>query len=157
MNVQQTRCTKTLTTMYKFTFILLLITGQLMAQQQTAEPIKNKSNRIILHYKDTTGLFIRLAKDLIDRGYEIETKDRDLGIVKTKPTDQPGGWSFKNEIKAVFRDSTITFSDVMYSGGYKFDLLYVTRKGIIHYKAWNHLMEIASALKPDYITYTEQK
>lgn len=125
--------------------------------QETAEPIKNKSNRIILHFKDTTGLFIRFAKDLIDRGYELESKDRDLGILKTKPTDQPGGWGFQNEIKAVFRDSTITLSDNMYSGGYKFDLFYVTRKGVIHYKAWGHLMEIANGFKPELITYSEQK
>lgn len=146
--------------MLKLTGLLicvLVITVNAVGQQQTTEPIKNKSNRIIMHFRDTTGLFTRLAKDLIDRGYEIETKDRDLGIIKTKPTDQPGGWSFKNEIKAVFRDSTITLSDVMYSGGYKFDLWYVTRKGIIHYKAWNHIMEIANALKPDSITYAEQK
>lgn len=125
--------------------------------QETSEPVKNKSNRIILHFKDTTGLFTKIAKDLIDRGYEIETKDRDLGILKTSPTDQPGGWGFKNEIKSVFRDTTITLSDVMYSSGYKFDLFYVTRKGVIHYKAWSHLMEIANALKPDFITYSEQK
>jgi hypothetical protein len=125
--------------------------------QETVEPVKNKSNRIVLHFNDTTGLFTRLAKDLIDRGYELETKDRDLGMLKTKPTDQPGGWSFKNEIKAVFRDSTIVLSDIMYSGGYKFDLCYVTRKGIIHYKAWSHLMEIANGLKPERIAYMEQK
>lgn len=125
--------------------------------QQTPEPVKNKSNRIILHFKDTTGLFIRFAKDLIDKGYDLETKDRDLGIIKTKPMEQPGGWSFENEIKAVFRDSTVTLSDVMHTGGYKFDLWYVTKKGIIHYKAWNYMMEIANALKPDYITYAEQK
>jgi len=82
-----------------FSVFILLISVKGFAQE-TTEPIKNKSNRIILHFKDTTGLFTRLAKDLIDRGYELETKDRDLGILKTKPTDQPGGWSFKNEIKA---------------------------------------------------------
>lgn len=125
--------------------------------QQTTEPVKNKSNRIILHFKDTTGLFTKLAKSLIDLGYEFEEKDRELGILKTKPMEQPGGWSFKNEIKAVFRDSALTLSDVMLTSGYRFDLFYVTRKGVIHYKAWNHIMEIANGLKPDYITYTEAK
>lgn len=128
-----------------------------MAQQQTVEPIKNKSNRIVLHFKDTSGLFTKLAKTLIDLGYEFEEKDRELGMLKTKPMEQPGGWSFKNEIKAVFRDSTITLSDVMISGGYKFDLYYVTKKGVIHYKAWNHIMDIANGINPDQITYSEQK
>jgi hypothetical protein len=137
--------------------LTFLTVGATAFGQGTTEPVKNKSNRIILHFKDTTGLFIRFAKDLIDRGYDLETKDRDLGLIKTKPTDQPGGWSFKNEIKAVIRDSTLTLSDNMYSGGYKFDLYYVTKKGIIHYKAWVHLMEIANSLKPDLITYSEVK
>lgn len=143
--------------MKRLLFFLYILPALPALSQQTTEPVKNKSNRIILHFKDTTGLFIRLAKDLIDRGYELDTKDRDIGILVTKPTDQPGGWSFKNEIKAVFRDSIITLSDVMYSGGYKFDLCYVARKGIIHYKAWNHIMEIANSLKPEQITYTEAK
>lgn len=137
--------------------ILLTLLAFKVYSQQTTEPVKNKSNRIVLHFKDTSGLFTKLAKTLIDMGYEIEEKDRDLGTLKTKPTDQPGGWSFKNEIRAVFRDSTITLSDNMYSGGYKFDLFYVTRKGVIHYKAWNHLMEIANGLKPEHITFFAQK
>lgn len=145
--------------MNKFTFLscVLLLIGVNSSGQGTSEPVKNKSNRIILHFKDTTGLFTKLAKSLIDMGYEFEEKDRELGILKTKPMDQPGGWSFKNEIKAVFRDSALTLSDVMLTSGYRFDLFYVTKKGVIHYRAWNHLMEIANSLKPDSITYTEQK
>jgi hypothetical protein len=146
--------------MNKFTFLsclVFLIALKSEAQQQTTEPVRNKSNRIILHYKDTTGLFTQLAKDLIDRGYELVTRDRELGIVKTNKTDQPGGWSFQNEIKAVFRDSTITISDVMYSSNLKIDLFYVTKKYIIHYKAWNHVMEIANSMKPDHISYMEVK
>jgi hypothetical protein len=139
-----------------FLFAGTMTFGQTTAHE-TIEPVKNKSNRIILHFKDTTGLFIRFAKDLIDRGYEIESKDRDMGTLKTKPTDQPGGWTFQNEIKAVFRDSTITLSDVMHSSGYKFDLYFVTRKGIMHHKAWAHIMEIAAGMKPDFITYAEIK
>lgn len=135
--------------------LLVLSCTSLMAQN--AEPVKNKSNRIILHFNDTSGLFTKLAKTLIDIGYELEEKDRELGVLKTKPTDQPGGWTFKNEIKAIFRDSIITLSDVMHSGGYKIDLFYVTKKYITHYKAWNHIMEIANSLKPDQITYAEQK
>jgi hypothetical protein len=134
-----------------------LIAVKSAGQQQTTEPVRNKSNRIILHYKDTTGLFTQLAKDLIDRGYELESKDRELGILKTKPTNQPGGWSFQNEIKAVFRDSTVTLSDIMYTSGLKIDLFYVTKKYIIHYKAWNHVMEVANKLKPEFISYMEVK
>lgn len=143
--------------MKRLLFLLFILPALPVFSQQTTEPVKNKSNRIILHFKDTTGQFTKLAKTLIDIGYELEEKDRDLGILKTRPMDQPGGWSFKNEIKAIFRDSTVTLSDVMHSGGYKFDLCYVTRKGIIHYKAWNHLMEIVNSLNPEQITYTEVK
>lgn len=146
--------------MYRFTFMIclgLLMGVMAQGQQQTSLPVKNKSNRIILHFKDTTGLFTLFAKSLIDQGYEFQEKDRELGILKTKPLKHPGGWSFENEIKAVFRDSTLMLSDIMYSGGYKFDLMYVEKKGIIHYKAWNYIMEIANSLKPQFIMYAEQK
>lgn len=175
LNILHLLNTYTLTLMNKVSFLsclVLLITINTKAQksaetkpneppkkgsEQTAEPVKNKSNRIILHFKDTSGLFTKLAKTLIDIGYEFEEKDRELGILKTKPTDQPGGWTFKNEIKAVFRDSVIILSDVMNSMGLKIDLCYVTKKGIIHYKAWSHLMEVANGLKPEHITYMEVK
>lgn len=140
-----------------YTALFFILTSINVFSQETSEPVRNKSNRIILHFKDTTGLFVRLSKDLVDKGYDMENRDREIGLIKTKPTEHPGGWSFKNEIKAVFRDSTIVLSDVMYSGGYTFDLFYVTRKGVIHSKAWSQMMEIANGLKPDAITYLEVK
>lgn len=66
-----------------------------------------------------------------------------------------GGWLFENEIKVVFRDLMIIFLDVMYSGGYRFDLWYVIKKGIIYYKVWNYMMEIVNYFKFDYIIYIE--
>lgn len=126
------------------------------AQQQTAEPVKNKSNRIILHFKDTTGMFIRLAKDLIDRGYELETKDRETGIIKTKVMNLPGGWSHSVQIKSVFRDSTITLSATQ-PRDFSFDIFYMARKGTTFHQTWNELLYLANQLKPESITYMEQK
>lgn len=51
---------------------LLFMCVQSVAQQQTVEPVKNKSNRIILHFNDTTGLFSRFAMLLTDRSYDLE-------------------------------------------------------------------------------------
>lgn len=146
--------------MHKFTSIacsLLLIMVNTMAQQQSTQPIKNKSNRIVMHFKDTSGLFTSFAKTLIDRGYEIEEKDRELGTLKTAPSSVPSGYSHKQQIKAVFRDSTITISGASYSGGYKFDTFYTAknRKNIVDL-SWQEMMTVCALLKPETITYTEQ-
>ena len=142
--------------MYKFTFILLFSCTQLVAQQQTIDPVKNKSNRIILHYRDTTGLFTRLAKYLIDRGYDLDTKDRETGVIKTKVRNRPGGWSHSVQIRALFRDSTLTFSATQ-PKDFSWDIFYMTRKGTTFYQTWNELMLIANHLTPDRISYSEQK
>ena len=85
--------------------ILLLLTGaSVFAQDTTTAPVLNKSNRIILHFTDTTGKFTQLARMLVDRGYDIEMKDRELGVLRTKPGALRGGNSFVDqvEIKTIF-------------------------------------------------------
>lgn len=145
--------------MNKLSFILcfiLLISIKSEAQQQTSQPIKNKSNRIILHYNDTSGLFTKLAKDLIDRGYDLEIKDRETGVIKTKVRNLPGGWAHSVQIRALFRDSTLTFSATQ-PKDFSWDIFYVTRKGSTLYQTWNELLYIANELNPDRISYAEQK
>lgn len=151
--------------MNKFTFffyLILLINVKSQAQQrtvkvtETTQPVKNKSNRIILHYKDTTGLFIRTIKELVDRGYDIENKDRESGTIKTTVRALPGGWSHSVQIRAVFRDSTLAFSATQ-PKDFSWDIFYMTRKGTTFYQTWNELMNIAYRLKPDRISYSEQK
>lgn len=121
--------------------------------QETATPILRKSNRIILHFKDTTGLFTQLARILIDRGHDIDFKDRELGILRTKPSTVPGGelFTYKMEVKTVFRDSTITFSGETHQNAfdrdYNYEVLY-TKKG-----PWAEMMLIGELLKPASITY----
>lgn len=137
--------------------LILLISINCFAQpQQTTEPVKNKSNRIILHFKDTSGLFTKLAKDLIDRGYDLETKDRETGVIKTKVRNLPGGWAHSVQVKCLFRDSTLTFSAIQ-PKDFSFDVFYMTRKGSTFYQTWNELLFLANQLKPDFITYSEQK
>lgn len=139
-----------------FIIIVLLIAVKSQGQIQTAEPIKNKSNRIILHFRDTTGLFTRLAKDLIDRGYDLETKDRETGVIKTKVRNLPGGWSHSVQIRALLRDSTLTFSATQ-PNDFSWDIFYMTRKGTTFHQTWNELMNIALQLQPDRIRYAEAK
>lgn len=125
--------------------------------QETSEPIKNKSNRLILHFKDTTGVFTQLAKEFIDRGYDIETKDRELGILKTKP-GPVSKYGFEMEYKAIFRDTTITISSASFNGGYKFDVFYIPKKkGHLIGVSWLEMTNLAALLKPNFITYTEIK
>lgn len=138
---------------YTLSCFLLFIGGQLSGQE-TATPVLNKSNRIILHFKDTTGLFTALARILIDRGHDIEFKDRELGILRTKFSTIPGGYSFtdKMEVKTVFRDSTITFSSATHARGYDRDYNYevvFTKKS----STWAELMLIGELLKPASVTY----
>src|SRR5689334_19450879 len=102
--------------------IFLLLTGAAALAQEPTAPALDKSNRVILHFNDTTGKFMQLARILIDREYNIEMKDRELGILRTKGPLR-GGYSFTDqlEIRTVFRDSTITFSGVIYTEATSFN------------------------------------
>lgn len=146
--------------------ILLLTCASLPAQDTTTAPVLNKSNRIILHFTDTVGKFMQLARILVDRGHDIEMKDRELGILRTKPGPLRGAESFTDqlEIKTIFRDSTITISGVTYELWYAHDLsryevkseaIYSTKK-IRHNNmlSWEEMEKIAELLKPAYITYS---
>ena len=149
---------------FYLSFFLLLTGASLLAQDSTA-PVLNKSNRIILHFTDTTGKFTQLARILIDRGYDIDMKDRELGILRTKPGPLRGGASFTDqvEIKSVFRDSTITFSGVTYSESYGHDFArYVLKDEVTYSKkkyrnimlSWEEMVNLAELLKPAFITYS---
>jgi hypothetical protein len=141
---------------------LLLFIGVQLSGQETATPILDKSNRIILHCKDTSGLFTALARILIDRGHDIEYKDRELGILRTKPSTIPGGYSYNEQmaVKTVFRDSTITFSGAIHSLTFlgesqyesHYEAVFSKKRNIINLP-WNELTLIAGLLKPDSVTY----
>ncbi|HEX6428337.1 MAG TPA: hypothetical protein VF008_11650 [Niastella sp.] len=143
---------------YILSCLIIFIGGQLTGQQ-TATPVLNKSNRIILHFKDTTGLFTALARILIDRGHDIDYKDRELGILRTKPSQIPGGYSYTDqmEVKTVFRDSTITFSCAIheryFQDEYHYELVFTKKRNKIIDISWDELMLITGLLKPDSVTY----
>ena len=150
--------------LYILSGLLLFIGGQLSGQEtETAAPVLNKSNRIILHFKDTTGLFTALARILIDRGHDIEYKDREFGILRTKPGTIPGGDSYNDqmEVKTIFRDSTITFSSAVHSLAFfpesfyesRYELMFTKNRKNITNLPWNELMLIAGLLKPVSVTY----
>jgi len=142
----------------------LLLTGASVLAQDTTAPVLNKSNRIILHFTDTTGKFTQLARLLIDRGYDIDMKDRELGILRTKPSPLRGGYVFTDqvEIKTIFRDSTITFSGVTYSESSHDFIISLVRNEVSYTKkwyrnillSWEEMEKIAELLKPAFITYS---
>jgi hypothetical protein len=146
--------------------IFLLLTGvAALAQDTTTAPVLNKSNRIILHFTDTTGKFMQLARILIDREYDLEMINRELGILRTKPGPLRGGTGFTDqvEIKTVFRDNTITFSAVSYaeSHGQDFSQYRLTYEVFYSKKpyqnvmlSWDEMIRIAEQLKPAFITYS---
>ena len=136
------------------------LSGQELSGQETATPVLDKSNRIILHFKDTSGLFTKLVRILIDRGHDIEYKDREFGILRTKPGTIPGGYSFyeQMEVKSVFRDSTITLSSIAHSPDYdgnttNEEVFFTNRKWYLINFSWDELMRITGLLKPDSVTY----
>ena len=142
----------------------LLLFGVAVLAQDTTAPVLNKSNRIILHFRDTTGKFMQLARLLIDRGYDIAMKDRELGILRTTHSPLRGGHSFHDqlEILTIFRDSTITFSGITYSPGigsefskfeYKSEVSYSKRWDRNLMLSWEEMQKIAELLKPAFITY----
>lgn len=120
--------------------------------QETTEPINKKSNRIIFHFNDTTGLFTSLTKILIDKGYDLETKDRETGVIKTKTRDMPGGWAFSIQMRALFRDSTVTFSATQ-PRDFSWDIFYLAGKGTTFNKIWNEMLAIGQEMKPLRIGY----
>jgi hypothetical protein len=143
----------------------LLMTGVSVLAQDTTAPVLNKSNRIILHFTDTTGKFTQLARILIDRGYDIDMKDRELGILRTKPSPLHGGAHFtdKVEIKTIFRDSTITFSGVTYTESYGHDFVRYEIESEVSYSkkkyrnimlSWEEMGKLAQLLQPAFITYS---
>lgn len=143
----------------------LLFTGISVLAQDTTVPVLNKSNRIILHFSDTTGKFMQLARILIDRGYDLDMKDPELGILRTKPSPLRGATSFTDqvEIKTLFRDSTITFSGVTYSESSGHDFARYEIRSEVYYSkkwyrnimlSWEEMRKIAELLKPAFITYS---
>jgi hypothetical protein len=146
-------------------FILLLTCASLPAQDTTTTPVLNKSTRMILHFTDTVGKFSQLARILVDRGHDIEMKDRELGILRTKPSQLRGSSSFMNqvEIKTIFRDSTITISGVTHELWLGNDSRYqikseavYSKRSILHNNmlSWEEMTRIAELLKPSFITYS---
>jgi hypothetical protein len=135
-------------------FILFAISS---IAQETAQPVLQKSNRIILHFKDTTGLFLQLGKIFVDRGYDFEMISPELGLLKTRPSKLPGSSIYKNELRAVFRDSTISFSSVAYFHDCSHEVVFpATRYNIIDL-AWSEMMKIGALLEPASITYAAIK
>jgi hypothetical protein len=125
--------------------------------QETTEPVTNKSNRIILHFDDTTGLFTKLGRILIDRGYDIDWKDREFGILRTSPGKHYSYANYHTQIKTIFRDSTVTLYAYTGYNEINDEVKYTPKKGFIHSidnKAWVEMMKMAEMLKPKKITYT---
>jgi hypothetical protein len=135
-------------------FALTMIT---CTAQETTEPVLKSSNRIILHFDDTTGLFTRIGRLLMDRGYDIEFKDREFGILRMKPKIYYTEYNSFAALKTIFRDSTvILYSDFGFDD-YIRDVKYTTQKGLlkgISTKTWTEMMKIAELLKPKTITYS---
>ena len=142
--------------LYILSCFLIFIGGELSAQE-TATPVLNKSNRIILHFNDTTGLFNALARILIDRGHEIDMINREFGILRTKASPIPGGYSYEYqmEVKTIFRDSTITFSSEAQLRGFEheYEVMFTKKRQNITDLSWDELMLIAGLLKPASVTY----
>jgi hypothetical protein len=131
--------------------ITIAFCGSINAQQETISPIKNKSNRIILHFQDTLGVFTKLKKILTDRNYDLEINDRETGIIKTKNRNLPGGWSHSVQIRFLMRDSTVTIS-AKQPDDFSFDIFYMTSRSTFR-ETWKELMLLASELHPARISY----
>jgi hypothetical protein len=142
----------------------LFLFGTNVPAQETSTPVLNKSNRIILHFTDTTGKLTQLARIFIDRGYDIDMKDRELGILRTKPSPLRDGYSWFDqvEILTIFRDSTITFSGITYSISTSNDFVKYEDKYEVSYSkkgyrnimlSWEEMTKIAELLKPASLSY----
>lgn len=139
--------------LYLFAAMLVALAINSSAQETTG-PVNKKINRIILHFKDTTGLFVQLGRILIDRDYDIDFKDAAFGVIKTKSKRIGSVFNYDFSLKAVFRDSTITFTGLFYNqpGSGPYDIQYknaeITKSG-----TGKEILAISALLHPASVTY----
>jgi len=134
--------------------LILLITINLKAQQQTTEPPK-KANKIIVLVSDSSNTLVdRVTKVLFEYGYTIDNKDEKLKLISTKERSSKK-YSTLTKIRASINDTALvlkseialgfdvglfgtrdlqpSYSEVYYGGSKKSPLR----------EAWNELEEIA--------------
>lgn len=141
-----------------FIFCLILLTAvKSEAQQQTTkaqEPPKKASKIIVLTSDSDNKLLDRIAAELFDIGYTIDTKDQQSKIIVTKarPSKKYGTMTI---IRARINDTAIVFasqlainSDRDIFGGKEatktfYDVDYTGSKKSAWREAWNELEAIA--------------
>lgn len=137
-------------------FFLILLLPFFAYSQETAEPVHKKSNRIIGHYNDTAGLFKKVLIKMVDRGYSIDNKDSEAGLINFRIPSIPG-YSPEGVVRMIIRDSTLTMSGAALNQ-FRFDAMYIKSKGkTVVTIMWAELEKIMAMLEPASITYTQVK
>lgn len=74
---------------------------------------KNKDRKIIVVASDTTNLFNRVVQAFYEKEYTIDNKDQQAGFISTKEKAIKAGFSTDVKMRALIKDSTITFTGEM--------------------------------------------
>jgi hypothetical protein len=119
---------------------------------------EKKDSKIIVTLVDTSGLFEKVAKVLLENDYDLETKDRESGFITTKDKDLKK-YAFKNKIRVQIKDSCLiltakeraAFKSIM--GDTYMDVSFIGAKNSPMREAWNDMDSIAKQLGT--VTYSK--
>lgn len=131
-----------------FTFFVLFVSVGSFGQ-------KRGDNKIVVTVSDTSDLFRRVALVLVDKGYSLDKKDKELGYITTEPKKLTK-WRPEMKITAQIRDSRIILSgfadtkgklavDGLHSSGTFDPIVYASNGSIMSY-CWNELVDLGKKL-----------
>lgn len=124
--------------------------------QRTAAPLQSKTNRIIIHSKDTGMVLINKVTDLLlEKGYSLENGSKNI-VTKQKPIP---GWTYLMYISVFVKDSVCFISGqlhadkLMLGSDFVSSIVYTKHKSSFFFNAWKELQDLADGLKPLKIEY----
>jgi hypothetical protein len=119
---------------------------------------EKKDSKIIVTPVDTSGLFDKVVKALLENDYDLETKDREAGFITTKDKDLKK-YAFKNKIRVQLKDSCLVFTAKERAGFQSIlgdtymDVSFIGAKNSPMREAWNDMDSIAKQLGT--VTYSK--
>jgi hypothetical protein len=94
----------------KYLAFLTMFISPYFAPAQQAPP--KKASKIIVLIKDTTALLDKLALDLFDRRFTIDSRDNNLKYLVTKERTNSNGMML-TKIRAIVKDSSLILTSEM--------------------------------------------
>jgi hypothetical protein len=112
---------------------------------------QKKDSKVIVSVTDTSGIFNRVALYLVNRGYSLDRKDKEIGYISTQ-SKKPTKWRPEMKVLVIISGSQLTITgsadvrgrlsiDGLGSSGI-FDQIVFTGKNTTMRDCWDELVEI---------------